>query len=127
MDLHYCEIDVKYKRFGITRTRKQGFLFSMLSWYLLYEEYGWDFDDMREKGEAELMSRMVYLAAKVANFEKGLPALFTMQDVAGWLDQCNGKDTKKVEQTFRRAMTVIPEEIRERGKKAQSQSASKKK
>lgn len=125
MDLHYCEIDVKYRRFGFTRTRKQGFLFSMLAWYLLYEEYGWDFDGMREKGEAELMSKMVYLAAKVANWDKGLPAMFTLADVAGWLDQCNGKDTKLVEQTFKRAMTVIPDEIKERGEKAQAGSKKK--
>ena len=111
MDLHYCEIPVTYKRFGIKRTRQQGFLFSNLCWYLLYDEYNFDFEVIPKVNTTELMSKMIYQAARVANWDKGLNADFTLQDVAGWLDNCPTMYTKKVEECYSKAMTVISEDL----------------
>ena len=114
MDIHYCEIPVKVKRFGITRTRKQGFLFSNLCWFLLYDEYGWDFEQIPKVQPVELMSKMVYFAAKVANWDKGLPANFKLEDVGEWLDKCETKHTRELERVYKQAMTVASEELIEK-------------
>jgi hypothetical protein len=111
MDLHYCEIPVKVKRFGITRTRQQGFLFSNLCWYLIYDEYGWDFDLIPQVKPEELMSKMVYQAARVANWDKGLPAKFTIKEMAEWLDKCETVHTKRLQVVYQNAMMVLSEDL----------------
>ena len=92
----------------------------MLAWFMVWQDYGWDLDELTSKPPKELMSKIVFNAAKVANWDKGLPADFTLKEMAGWLENCPSKYTDQLAECYQRAMTVIPEEMKQVGEKAAS-------
>ena len=122
MDLHYCEIPIKVKVktwYGHkTVTHQQGFLFSTLAWFLVWQDYGWDLEELTSKPTKELMTKIVYYAAKVANYDKGLPAKFTILEMASWLEECPTKYTDELAECYKAAMTVMPEEMKKIGDKS---------
>lgn len=120
--LHYCELTVGRWPFR----RSQGFSFDMLAWYLLYDEFGWDFDKIAATDRVEVMSKMVYCAAKSANYSKGKSARFTIKDVGKWMENTRTKESDRMRAVFERSMRVLPSMMADRAAKYNAAGGEKK-
>jgi len=104
---NFVEIQVKYKRFGFTRTRKQGLLFDLYAWFLLWQHFGWDFDTIGGKGIDELQSGMLYTGALSYNRLKGERHEFTVADVERWLDDIPVSKMKEISRVLLESTKIL--------------------
>lgn len=106
------------------RRRTQGFAFDMLAWYLLYDDFGWDFEAIGKADRNELLAKMVYSAAKSANIHDGKAFRYTIQEVAGWIADTRTSEFERLRSVFEASMKMIPQEM---AAKAEGMKDAKKK
>ena len=110
-----------YIRLKVGRFRRQGFLFDMYAWFLLYQELGVGISEIGERNPEELLTDMVYLAGVSYNRSVGKKVRFTKSDVMVWLDRMPNRDVKALGKAFQESITVVSEVVET------SQEAEKKK
>jgi hypothetical protein len=112
---HYCEIYVKQKRLFRTVTRKQGLLFDLYAWFLLWQVYEWDFEVSGKKTPDELSTGMLYTGALSWNRLNGIKVGYTQEDVNKWIDEIPTGKMKEIGKTLMLSMQVL-EKIKTAGK-----------
>jgi hypothetical protein len=113
---HYCEIEVKTKGRFFTKIRRQGLLFDLYAWFLLWQVYEWDFETLGRKTPDELSAGMLYTGALSWCKNEGIKVDFTKEDVEGWIDNIPTGKMKEIGRVLINSMQVL-DKIRAAGAK----------
>lgn len=104
---NFVEIDVKYKRFGFTRKRRQGMLFDLYAWFLLWQHFGWDFSMIGKKPMDELQSGMLYTGALSYDRFKGEKHEFTVEDMERWMNDLPVSKMKEISRALMESTKIL--------------------
>lgn len=104
---YIVEIEVKYKRFGFTRKRKQGLKFDMYAWFLLWEHYGWSFDTLGQKPLDELQGGMLYTGALSYDRFMGIRREYTIEDVERWINELPVSKMKEISKVLTESTKIL--------------------
>lgn len=99
---HYIEIKVK-RRIGY---RRQGILFDLYAWFLLWQTYGWDFEAI-SKMNSELDAVMIYTGAVSWNKYIGKRVNFDDKDAKRWAEELTVKEMKQIGKVLMDSMKVM--------------------
>jgi len=105
---NFCEIEIK-KKWLFTYTKKQGLLFDLYAWFLLWQSYGWDFNALSHKNVDELSSAMLYTGALSWNRFNGIRVDFTKEEVQKWADNLSVGKMKELGRVLLESMKVMEE------------------
>lgn len=113
---HYCEIEIK--RHWPLKPRRQGLLFDLYAWFLLWQVYEWDFEALGRKTADELSAGMLYTGALSWCKDNGIKVDFTKEQVAGWIDDIPTGKMKEIGKVLMESMKVL-DPIRAAGAKGE--------
>lgn len=101
--LHYIEI--KVRRWKLLPKVRLGFLFDMYAWFMLFDEFGVDIEQLKGSGAKNIL----YAAAVSAAKEKGRNVWFTTEDIERFIENATTKESNQVIKTLRDSQTVVQE------------------
>lgn len=100
-------------RYGIFR-RRVWFDFDMLAWFILYDDFGWQFEEIHKHPHEELMTRLLFAAAKSHALKKGLKFCWTMPGIVKVLEKSRTVDSERLKTVFVKSSRDIPGMITEK-------------
>lgn len=100
---HYTEIRVRRWRFW--PKVRIGFLFDMYAWFLLFDEFGIELDNLKDQASKQIM----FAAALSSARNTGKKEWFNADDIVKFLEDIPARESNKVLKTFRESQTVIAE------------------
>ncbi|RLA16291.1 MAG: hypothetical protein DRQ62_16425 [Gammaproteobacteria bacterium] len=75
------------------RTKTVGFKFDMYAWFLLCEHNKIELHQLGDLPQDKMFSGLIYAAAISYLKDKGKRVRFTQDQLSGWIDKMNHKDT----------------------------------
>ena len=96
---------IKVKRFLFKR--KQGLLFDLYAWHLLWQHFGWDFDEIGKKSIDELHNGMLFTGAVSYNRYQGIKRKLTPKDVEKWVGDLSVGKMREISKALMDSTKVI--------------------
>jgi hypothetical protein len=97
--------------YGFLIKKKIQFDFDMLAWFLLYQDFGWEFDDIGKKPPEELMAHLLVSAAKSHAVKLGKPIKIDIKKIGKILENSKTSESEKLKAVFAQSSRAIPAEI----------------
>ena len=104
---NFVEIEIKQKKRFRTVLIKQGLMFDLYAWFLLWQHFGWNFDTIGTKAVDELQSGMVYTGALSYNRYKGIRKEFTIEDCEKWIDELPVRKMKEISKVLMESTKIL--------------------
>jgi len=102
---HYTEITVK--RNWYRPKVKVGFLFDLYAWHLLWQDEKIQLQDIGSQKPDQLISMMLFNAARSYSKDSGEKVWYTQQMIEGWLDLLTRKEFSRLTEVFQESFTDI--------------------
>jgi len=87
--------------------RKQGLLFDLYAWHLLWQHFAWDFEEIGKKSIDELHTGMLFTGAVSYNRYKGINRRLTPKDAKRWIDDLSVGKMREISKVLMDSMKFI--------------------
>lgn len=100
--------------YGLFKHKTVYFDFDMLAWFILYEDFGWQFDDIGKQPPEKLMTHLLIAAAKSHAIKNNRVMNLTIGKLIKILENSKTGESEKLKAVFSQSSRAIPTEINEK-------------
>lgn len=111
MDASQYRAELSY---GILNHKKLLFDFDMMAWFILYQDFGWDFEEIGRQPSEKLMTFLLLSASKSYCIKSGKKFNLTLEKLVKILENSKTAESERLKIVFAQSSRAIPEEINEK-------------
>ena len=100
--------------YGFLNLKRVYFDFDMLAWFILYQDYVWEFDEIGKQQPEKLMTQLLVSASKSYAIKTGTVFNMTLDKLVKILENSKTADSERLKTIFTQRSKSIPVEIAEK-------------